>query len=107
MFEYLPQPKSKATAKTRTKPNQRQKGEISTKVREQVKERSNEVCERCGMARATDMSHLIRRPQLTERTHAGLLAHLCRSCHVFADTTRDGREWLEQFRLSQVSELNT
>lgn len=99
MLPFNPQPKSKATAKARTKPTQRQMGEISTKVRKEVKERSNGVCERCDRAVATDMAHLIRRPQLTEKTHAGLLAHLCYDCHVFADSCKDGREWLEQFRL--------
>lgn len=95
---FNPQPKSKAIAKVRIKPSQRQLGEISTKIRQEVKERSNGVCERCSMARATDMAHLIRRPQLKEKTHAGLLAHLCRSCHQFCDGSAVGRDWLEQFR---------
>lgn len=50
-----------------------------------VRERSREVCERCGMARATDMHH---RKLRRHGDHAPAnLVHLCRACHnaVHAD----------------------
>lgn len=42
---FNPYPKSKQVESKRTKPTQRQMGDISDKVRQQVKERSGDVCE--------------------------------------------------------------
>lgn len=93
MFDYSPAPKPQHK---RIKLTQKQRGDISPSVREEVKERSGNVCERCSMARATDMAHITRRWKLDHKTTADDLLHLCKSCHVWADNTAQGRQWLEE-----------
>lgn len=73
-------------------------GAISTKVSEEVEDRSNGVCERCGCARATEKAHLIRRSQIKHMTTKQDIAHLCTNCHRWADSGTDGRKWLTEFQ---------
>jgi hypothetical protein len=77
----------------RIKPTQRQMGEISPKVREAVKERSEGICEVCGRARAVHMAHLIGRPHVNERTTADILSHVCLPCHRWLDGTAEGMQF--------------
>lgn len=86
----------------RNKPTARQRGAISSKVRQQLAERSQGVCERCRSARAVHAAHLVRRWKL-DKTTLNDLAHLCIACHQWADGSKEGRQWLEQFR-EQVSQ---
>ena len=83
-------PKWKQLIKKRIKPTQRQMGNISKKVRELVKERSNGICERCNRQRATQMAHLIGRKQLNTVTTDRHLLHLCVACHRWLDETVEG-----------------
>lgn len=59
---------------------------VATKVRNQLRERSQGFCERCGMARATNVHHRKNRSQLGGNELSNLL-HLCGSgttgCHGF------------------------
>lgn len=92
-FDYRPQPKSKATTKTRIKPNQRMKGYISTKVREEVKERSEGICEvkkKCTGAFAREMAHITSRKQLNHVTTASDILHSCIECHRWLDGDPEG-----------------
>lgn len=88
----------------RNKPLARQRGAISPKIRKQLKERSGGACERssCGNE-AVHAAHITRRWKLQETTVKDLL-HLCIACHTYADTTREGREWLEEFRMKLLAE---
>jgi len=77
----------------RNKPTARQRGSISPAVRKALYERSNHVCERCKAARAVHAAHITRRWKL-DRTTVEDLLHLCEPCHVWCDTTKDGRAFL-------------
>ncbi|WP_212685819.1 HNH endonuclease, partial [Salmonella enterica] len=61
---FNPQPKSKVNF-LRRKPKQGQLSKITQKVRNEVLERSEGKCERCGRSRsyAFEMSHLIQASQ--------------------------------------------
>lgn len=93
---FNPQPKSKAVAKTRIKPTQRQKGVISTKVREEVKERTMSHCELYRVRRdkctwvAREMAHITSRKQIDHVTTADDLLHVCIPCHRWLDGTPEG-----------------
>ena len=80
----------------RNKPTAKQRGQISTKVRKQLRERSGGICEKCKYALAVHAAHLVRRWQC-EITTVNHIGHLCLECHAWADTTAAGRVWLEQF----------
>lgn len=88
--------------KKRIKPTQRQKGAISNKVRQQVKERSNGICERCSSNRATDMAHIIGRKQIDHVTTEKDLLHVCVYCHQWLDETPEGI----QFKRRKLNEQN-
>jgi len=88
-----PYPKSEQLATKRIKPTQRQKGNISNKVREQVFERSNGVCERCRSQRATQMAHITSRKQIDHITTDKDLIHVCILCHKWLDETPEGIQW--------------
>lgn len=82
----------------RNKPTAKQRGQISTKVRKQLRERSLGVCEKCHYALATEAAHLIRRWRIIECTKVTDLGHLCNKCHTECDQTALGRIWLDWFR---------
>src|SRR5690625_58503 len=82
--------KSQQTKSKRIRPTQRQLGNISNKVRQQVRERSGGACEICRRARAMEMAHIIGRRQLTHKTTAGDLLHSCVACHRWLDGTPEG-----------------
>ena len=80
----------------RSKPTQRQLGEISTKVREEVKERTMSHCElfhirqeKCSWV-AREMAHITSRKQLTHKTTAEDILHVCVGCHRWLDGTPEG-----------------
>lgn len=82
--------KEQQVSKKRIRPTQKMKGAISAKVRKEVAERSNGVCERCRMARAVQMAHLIGRKQINHVTLAKDLYHVCVPCHRWLDETVEG-----------------
>jgi hypothetical protein len=86
----------------RYKPRSRTRGAISPKVRKELKERSGGICERCNAAQAVHAAHLTRRWLIETRTTVNDLSRLCVPCHINADQTKEGREWLEWFK-SKVS----
>jgi heterodisulfide reductase subunit B len=93
MFGYNPVPKSNQLYHKRTKPTQRQMGDISTKVRNEVKKRSLSLCEvmvKCMGVEATDMAHITGRKQLKHKTTAKDVLHACPNCHKWMDETPDG-----------------
>jgi hypothetical protein len=78
------------------KQTQKQKGDISDKVRKEVKERSGGVCEvqlKCTGAFGLQMAHVIGRKQIAHKTTANDILHSCVECHVYLDTTPDGIQW--------------
>lgn len=86
-------PKSEQLYKKRIKPTQRQMGEISAKVRQDVKERSGGVCEvgmKCNGSRAYEMAHITSRKHITHRTTAKDVLHACVECHRWMDGTPEG-----------------
>jgi len=85
-----PFPKSKQLYNKRSKVTQKQKGNISTNVREQVFERSNGICERCNSQRATQMAHIVGRKQIDHITNEKDLLHVCVPCHRWLDETPEG-----------------
>lgn len=96
--EWNPYTKESQLFNNSIKLSQRQLGEISQKVDKQLKSRSQGICERCKSTMAVHRAHLIRRGKLTNKTDINTLAHLCVSCHQWADSCKEGRLWLEQFR---------
>lgn len=96
-FEYLPV--SKPSHK-RNKPTARQRGSISPSVRLQLAARSKGRCERCGRGGIVlQAAHTVRRWKIESRTTVNELSHLCIECHIWADASEVGRDWLKQFRL--------
>ena len=103
--DYNPTPKP---SHKRNKPTAKQRGEISTSVRNKVNERSNNRCERCGKHRSKvwtlENAHIIRRNDIEEKTTEDDLIRLCGpstltgTCHWWADNTREGKNWLRGLR---------
>lgn len=94
-------PKSAQLYSKRIKPTQRQMGNITQKVREVVKERSNGVCEvrmKCTGARAVDMAHITGRKQINRRTTPEDLLHSCKACHIWLDETVEGIRYKRRLR---------
>ena len=89
----------------RNKPTAKQRGAITAPVRHQLATRSNGRCERCGRSGiALQAAHSVRRWKVEGRTTVTDLAHLCLECHTWADTTGEGRRWLEEFRSNLLAE---
>lgn len=90
----------------RNKPTAKQRGDISAKVRKVVNERSNDCCERCGKHKLSVMTlenaHITRRRNIEVKTTSKDIIRLCgpstdsRTCHYWADKTREGRQWLRK-----------
>lgn len=98
---FRPYSKAEQLRSKRVKPTQRQMGEISPRVRQQVKERSNDVCEvlmRCDGARAHEMAHITGRKQLKHRTTAADILHACVECHRWMDNTVEGIRFKKKLR---------
>lgn len=86
-------PKSKQLYSRRVKPTQKQMGDISPKVRKQVRERSGGVCEvreKCDGAFAVQQAHITGRNHLTHRTTPDDLLDSCLACHNWLDQKVDG-----------------
>lgn len=78
---------------TRIKLTQRQMGDISPKVRKEVRERSEGICEvrvKCLGAQAMQQAHITGRKQLTHKTTAADLLDSCIPCHRWLDETPEG-----------------
>ncbi|MNI26551.1 hypothetical protein D3C73_802560 [compost metagenome] len=90
MYDFGFNPAPKSTKSVRTKPTQRQMGDISPDVDKQLKKRSNGVCELCGSKAATERAHLTGRKQLKHKTKVTDLLHLCTECHDWLDETPEG-----------------
>jgi hypothetical protein len=100
-YEYLPYTKAQQVARKRTKPTQRQMGDISDKVRKQVRERSQGICEiqeRCHGNRAVQQAHITGRKQLSHKTTADDLRDACVECHKWLDETVEGIRYKKQLR---------
>lgn len=84
--------------KVRTNPTRKQRSNPSEKVRKQVHYRSNQACERCDRARSTELAHIERRWKSESKPTAECFAHLCTECHDWADSCKEGRQWLIDFQ---------
>jgi heterodisulfide reductase subunit B len=101
MFELNSVPKSSQLYQKRIKPTQRQMGDISPKIREEVKERSQGICEvkrRCIGVMATDMAHITGRKQIKRKTTAEDILHACKECHIWLDETPEGIRYRRKLR---------
>lgn len=84
--EYNPAPKP--SDPVRVNQNQKQLGDISTKVDKQLKARSKGVCEvreRCKGAPAAERAHTIGRRIIPHKTTVDDLFHACVACHHWLD----------------------
>lgn len=94
-------PKSKQLQSKRAKLTQRQMGNISTKVRKEVRERSDGICEvrvKCLGAPAVQQAHITGRKQLNHRTTAEDLLDSCLECHIWLDDTPEGIRYKRKLR---------
>ncbi len=108
-FAYRPVTKESQLHRTRIKPTQKQMGDISTKVRKRVNERSNNCCERCMKHKSAvwtlEQAHITSRVRISHKTTEYDLVRLCGpstqsgTCHHWVESTRIGKDWLEAFRL--------
>lgn len=108
---FYPQPKRSFP---RNKPTAKQRGAISSSVREEVNKRSQDKCERCGKHKDSvwtlEQAHIARRWTMDSKCTANDLVRLCgpssdsSTCHHFADYTRIGREWMEEFQTKLLEE---
>lgn len=104
-FELRPVTKQDQLHRKRVKPTQRQMGEISNKVRQEVRERSKERCEvvvRCQGSRAYEMAHITGRRHIGHRTTANDLLHSCVECHRWLDQTAEGIKYKRKLRDGNV-----
>ncbi|GAA5418056.1 hypothetical protein Pryu01_03138 [Paraliobacillus ryukyuensis] len=93
----------------RSKPKRGNTSKITNKVRDEVLQRSEGKCERCGRtsAYAFEMAHLVQASQGGSGDDPANVALLCGpsvntgTCHNFADYTAKGREW----RMNKRKEL--
>lgn len=100
-------PQQKPTHK-RNKPKRRNVTRITKKVSDEVIRRSGGKCERCGksQAYAFERAHLVNASQLGSGKEPWNIALLCGpkvnsgTCHHWADSTSEGREWKMEFRES-------
>lgn len=98
--DFNPVPKS-GIIHNRTKPTQRQMGEISAKVRKEVRERSGGICEvqkKCKGAPAVQQAHITSRGTIKHKTAAADLKDACLACHQFLDSTGDGVKHKKKLR---------
>ena len=71
---------------------------ISIKVRNEIKERSNGVCERCYNQPATEVTPALRRWEITDSAVVHDYVHLCPTCRGYCENTHAGRIFMVQFR---------
>lgn len=86
-------PAPKPGKQFRSKPTQRQLGEISAKVDKELKERSGGICEvqkHCRGAEARERAHTIGRRIIKHKTTVDDLFHACKHCHVWMDEQPEG-----------------
>ena len=91
--------------KVRIKPTQRQMGDISPKVRKEVRIRSGGICEvreRCNSAPAVQQAHVVGRKQLKHKTTAEDLLDSCLACHKWLDETVEGIKYKRSYTASQA-----
>lgn len=109
----MPRPAPKPSFK-RLKPKRGQKSRITQSVRNEVRERSNGCCERCGRSRAYafEMAHLVQASQGGRGDDPANIVLLCgpstnsNTCHNFADYTAKGREWRMKKREELIKKYN-
>jgi len=89
--------KEKQLYSNRIRPTQKKKGSISDKVRREIKQRSDGVCERCDANRAVHMAHIISRKNINHVTTSKDLLHLCIQCHKWLDETVEGINWKRRY----------
>lgn len=80
---------------------QKQMGDISTKVRTEVHERSGGICElriRCYGSPAVQQAHITGRKQLDHKTTADDLRDSCLACHKWLDETPEGIRFRRQLK---------
>lgn len=93
MHDFLPYSKAKQTQSKRVKLTQRQKGDIDSNVRKEVRERSEGICEvriKCAGARAVQQAHITGRKQIDHKTTALDLLDSCLTCHKYLDENQEG-----------------
>ena len=93
--------KEEQLKKNRIKLTQKQKGDISNKVREEVKERSNNICEICLRKKAFHLAHITSRKRIEHKTKAKDLLHSCIECHLWLDNTKEGKEYKEKRKYNE------
>jgi hypothetical protein len=99
MFGFNPVTKESQLHNKRIKPTQKQMGDISPKVRKEVKERSSGLCEvrkKCLGSQGVQLAHLIGRKQLKHKTTAKDLLDSCIPCHKWLDETPEGIKYKKQ-----------
>ncbi|MDQ0158981.1 HNH endonuclease [Alkalibacillus salilacus] len=85
---------------------QKDKTRITAKVRKEVKRRSGGRCERCGITNPWmfQMAHLEQASHVGPGDDPTNIVLLCGpsvntgTCHDFADSTKEGREWRKRKR---------
>src|SRR5690554_2737700 len=98
-------PTPKKTKFKRVNLTQRMMGDISAKVRAEVKLRSGGRCEirkLCKGSEGVHMAHLTTRGQLTHKTDVNDLKHACVPCHLWLDG-KDGIPYRNELRDSATA----
>lgn len=79
---------------------------IDIKVRRELRERSNGVCERCYNNLATKATPILRRWEITEPLVVQDIVHLCGDCLSYCENTHAGRIFMVQFRQIKRGRFN-
>lgn len=83
---------------------QKQMGDISEKVRKEVRERSGGICElrvRCPGSHAVQQAHITSRVRINHKTTADDLRDACIACHRYIDETPEGIRYKRTLRGDQ------
>lgn len=101
MFELRPAPKPKHNRRVKKRAA---RTEFSRKTREEIAERDGGRCVRC-YAPATDIHHINFRSELTaDVSHKRNGCCVCRRCHAYAHSGKDGREWFVIWKNTHLDE---
>lgn len=98
-----PYTKAQQLYSRRVKLTQKQMGDITPKVRKQVRERSGGICEvreKCDGAFAVQQAHITGRGHLNHKTTAEDLLDSCLACHNWLDQNPEGIRYRRGLRES-------
>ena len=98
IFEYLPITKASQTASKRRTPKRVNKGKFSRTTLKIIGERDEWRCVRCGSYKIESTPHHVIYKSQGGTGTADNGVSICRTCHDWAHSCKEGRKWFEDYR---------